>query len=246
MRPEDCMDGSEHNSDRLRWLQNDRNLDTNPSEDGEAMPDNINLDTHLLPRSQVTHGRRWFAVYTTCRHEKRIAEHLESRAVPHFLPMYRSRRSWKDGSNVTLDLPLFPGYIFVHIDRSERVRVLEVPGVLWIVGSSGSQPTPLPDFEIETLRSALNPLSAVPYPTLFVGQRVRICRGALNGIEGIIVRQKNSFRLVITLQLIMQSIAVEVDAGDVEPLEPGLFPDAELPGVSLDRSRIRGLAVCES
>jgi transcription antitermination factor NusG len=106
-------------------------------------------------------GRRWFAVYTTCRHEKRIAKHLGHRAIDHFLPSYRSKRTWKDGSNVTLDLPLFPSYIFVHIQRVERVKVLEVPGVLWNVGGSSSQPTPLPDFEIETLRSALNRFTLV-------------------------------------------------------------------------------------
>ena len=183
--------------------------------------------------------RQWFAVYTTCRHEKRIAEHLERRAIQHFLPLYRSRRLWKDGSNVTLNLPLFPGYIFVRIQRGERVRVLEVPGVLWVVGGSVSQPTPLPDFEIETLRSALNPLTAVPYPTLTVGERVRICRGTLAGLEGIVLRQKNSFRVVITLELIMQSIAVEVDAGDVGPIPQDPCPERKTLQALVDRNQKR-------
>ena len=182
----------------------------------EGQAQNLQPSTGVIDE---TPERHWFAVYTTCRHEKRVAAHLERRAVSHYLPLYRSRRTWRDGSNVTLDLPLFPGYIFVQIRRPERIRVLEVPGVLWIVGSSGSHPTPLPDFEIEALRSALDPLKVVPYPTLFAGQRVRICRGPLAGIEGIIVRQKNGFRIVITLELIMQSIAVEVDANDVEAME---------------------------
>jgi transcription antitermination factor NusG len=163
----------------------------------------------------------WFAVYTTCRHEKRISDHLTRRAIEHYLPLYRSQRHWKDGSKVMLDLPLFPGYIFVHIQRSERVRVLEVPGVLWMVGNSGSQAaTPLPEFEIETLRAALDPLRVEPYPTLTAGQRVRISAGALAGIEGIVVRCKNSLRVVITLELIMQSIAIEVSADDLELIEP--------------------------
>ena len=161
----------------------------------------------------------WFAVYTTSRHEKRVAEHFGRRAIEHYLPIYRSKRRWKDGSRVTLDLPLFPGYIFARIRRNERVRVLEVPGVLWIVGKSGTEPTPLPEFEIETLRAALDPLSVEPYPMLAVGQRVRIRTGALAGIEGIVVRRKNSFRVVITLELIMQSIAVEVSADDLEPID---------------------------
>jgi transcription antitermination factor NusG len=188
--------------------------------------------------------RLWYAVYTTCRHEKRVAAHLHHRTIEYYLPLYRSRRRWKDGSNVTLDLPLFPGYIFVHIQSAERVPVLEVPGVLWIVGSSGNQPTPLPEFEIETLRSALDPLRVVPFPTLTAGQRVRICRGALAGLDGIVVRQKNSFRVVITLQLIMQSIAVEVSADDLEPVAPAA--EAENPAASEKRSREKRFALCES
>jgi transcription antitermination factor NusG len=98
--------------------------------------------------------------------------------------------------------------------------------VLWVVGNSASQPTPLPEFEIETLRSALDPLRVEPYPLLAAGQRVRIRSGALNGIEGIVVRQKNSFRVVITLELILQSIAVEVNADDLEPIDStsGMLP----------------------
>jgi transcription termination/antitermination protein NusG len=188
--------------------------------------------------------RLWYAVYTTCRHEKRVAAHLQHRTVEHYLPLYRSRRRWKDGSNVTLDLPLFPGYIFVHIQGAERVRVLEVPGVLWIVGSSGNHPTPLPEFEIETLRSALDPLRVVPFPTLTAGQRVRICHGALAGLDGIVVRQKSSFRVVITLQLIMQSIAVEVSADDLELAAPGA--EAENPAAIEQRNREKRFALCES
>jgi transcription antitermination factor NusG len=163
--------------------------------------------------------KQWFAVYTVCRHEKRVASHFGHRAIEYYLPLYRSQRRWKDGSKVVLDQPLFPGYVFVCIGREQRVPVLEVPGVLWVVGNSGSQPTPLPEFEIETLRSALDPLRAEPYLLLAAGQRVRIRSGALSGIEGIVVRQKNSLRVVITLELILQSIAVEVDAYDLEPID---------------------------
>jgi transcription antitermination factor NusG len=194
---------------------------TSPSEEGEAMAeidradDSPYLHDEFAARSSERH---WFAVYTTCRHEKRVAQHLERRLIEHYLPTYRSHRRWKDGSKVTLDLPLFPGYIFVHIHRKERVSVLEVPGVLWLVGKTGSQPTPLPEFEIETLRAGLDPLRAEPCTTLTAGQRVRIRAGALAGIEGIVVRQKNGVRVVLTLDLIMQSISVEVSAMDLEPL----------------------------
>ena len=163
--------------------------------------------------------KHWFAVYTTCRHEKRVGAHFKSREIECYVPLYRAHHKWKDGSKAILDLPLFPCYVFAHITREQRIPVLEVPGVLWIVGKSLSQPTPLPEFEIETLRTALGPLRVEPHPLLTVGQRVRIRAGALAGIEGIVVRRKNGFRIVITLELIMQSVAVEVNADDLEPID---------------------------
>jgi transcription antitermination factor NusG len=193
-----------------------------PSEDGEAMAEIQPLQSPLPAPVEVPGDptmKQWFAVYTTCRHEKRVAAHLEHRAIEHYLPLYRSQRRWRDGSRVVLSLPLFPGYVFVRIGRDQRVPVLEVPGVLWVVGRSGSQPTPLPEFEVETLRASLDPLRVEPYPLLATGQRVRIRAGALAGIEGIVVRRKNSLRIVITLELIMQSIAVEVNADDLEPID---------------------------
>jgi transcription antitermination factor NusG len=159
--------------------------------------------------------KHWFAAYTTCRHEKRVARHLEERGIEHFLPTYRTQRRWKDGSRVTLNLPLFPGYVFVRICGSARVRVLEVPGVVSMIGTASS-PIPLPDLEIDTLRTGLDPLRVEPHPLLTVGQRVRIKIGALAGIEGIVIRRKGGFRLVLTLDLLMQSIAIEVDGDDVE------------------------------
>jgi transcription antitermination factor NusG len=188
--------------------------------------------------------KQWFAVYTTCRHEKRVVEHFARRGIEHFLPLYRTQRKWKDGSRVTLSLPLFPGYVFVHIGRLGRIPVIQVPGVLWVVGKSGSEPTPLPEFEIETLRTALDPLRVEPYPALAAGQRVRIQAGPLAGIEGVVVRRQNSFRVVITLELIMQSIAVEVNADDLEPIESSSHEFSNLPIVNRDRPK--GLALCES
>jgi transcription antitermination factor NusG len=160
----------------------------------------------------------WFAVYTTARHEKRVAEHLSYRQIEHYLPLYRAERKWKDGSRVTLDLPLFPGYIFVHIPRSDRVRVLSVPGALAVVGGTGRKPAPLPDAAIEALRGGLGQCEAEPHPLLTVGQRVFIRRGAFAGMAGIVVKKKNGVRVVLTLEQIMQSIAVEVDQDDLEPL----------------------------
>jgi transcription antitermination factor NusG len=165
---------------------------------------------------------KWFAVYTTPRHEKRIAEHLSQREIEFFLPLYRSKRKWKDGSNVQLELPLFPSYVFVHIPRSERVRVLEVPGILWMVSGNGREALPLPDADIHAMRTGLHLRSAEPYPLPAVGERVRIRSGALANMEGVLIRRKNDYRVVITLDLIMQSIAVEVASDDIEPVIPSL------------------------
>jgi len=105
----------------------------------------------------------------------------------------------------------------VHILPYERLRVLELSSVLSIAGSS-HEPTPLPDEEIERLRSGLLQVNAEPHPALTVGERVRIRRGPLEGLHGIVSRQKNQFRVVLTLDLIMKSVAVEVCADDTEPI----------------------------
>ena len=163
-----------------------------------------------------TNGQNWFAVYTTCRHEKRIAQHLAQREIQHYLPLYRSDRKWRDGSKVTLELPLFPSYIFVRIRRSERANVLSVPGALALVGGTGGEPAPLEDSAVDALRAGLRERKIEPHPLLRIGQRVRICCGAFTGMEGIVIRRKGGCRIVLTLEQIMQSVAVEIDESDLE------------------------------
>ena len=163
----------------------------------------------------------WFALYTTSRHEKRVAQHLTQRQIEHYLPLYRAERKWSDGSRVTLDLPLFPGYIFVRMNRAQRTRVLGVPGALAVVEGTGRKPAPLPETEIDALRSGLHLHRAEPHPLLRAGHRARIRTGALAGFEGIVLRTKSSCRVVLTLELIMQSVAVEVDGQDLELLSSG-------------------------
>jgi transcription antitermination factor NusG len=171
---------------------------------------------------------KWFAVYTTSRHEKRVAQHLTQREIECYLPLYKAERKWSDGSRVTLDLPLFPGYLFVRIKRTERVRVLDVPGALAVVGSTGREPLALPDESIDALRTGLELRKAQPHPLLTVGQKARICSGALAGMEGVVVRLKNSFRVVLTFEHIQRSIAVEVDGSDLEPVGGGVHAGAQL------------------
>lgn len=200
-----------------------------PSEEGEALQKTVSygsepsrvepprLSSGVFACPPAVH---WFAAYTTPRHEKRVAQHFAQRQIESYLPLYRAARKWKDGSRVTLELPLFPGYIFAHVERAQRVRVLDVPGVLALVGGTGGGPAQLPDSIIQALRSGLHLRNAEPHPLLVVGRRARIRSGALAGMEGVVLRKKNSLRVVLTLEHIMQSISVEVDGEDLEPLQP--------------------------
>ena len=158
----------------------------------------------------------WFAAYTNSHHEKRVASHFGERQIESFLPLYLALHRWKNRCQVDLDLPLFPNYVFVHIDPRERVRVLEVPGVLSLVGF-GRTLAPLSDFEIEALRSCAGRRKIEPHPYLVIGERVRIKAGPMTGMEGVLVRKKSNFRVVLALDVIMQCVAVEVDADDLEP-----------------------------
>jgi transcription antitermination factor NusG len=169
-----------------------------------------------VPTAAAGHGeQRWFAAYTCANHEKRVVEHFEARAVEHFLPLYASARRWKD-RRVQLELPLFPGYVFVRIALGARLRVLEVPGVVHLVGF-GSLPVALSDSEIESLRGGLAQQSRVePHPYLRTGKRVRVTAGPFSGSEGILLRRKGAHRVVLSLDLIMRSLAVEVDLADVQ------------------------------
>jgi transcription antitermination factor NusG len=158
---------------------------------------------------------QWCVAYTSANHEKRVAEQLVQRSVEHFLPTYESARRWKD-RRTKLRLPLFPGYVFVCLSRFDRIKVLQVPGVACLVGFNG-QPAVVADQEIEALRSSTaSHLGLQPHPYLKVGHRVRILRGILAGVEGILVRKKNALRVVLSIDLIMRSVSVEVDASDLE------------------------------
>jgi transcription termination/antitermination protein NusG len=160
---------------------------------------------------------RWFAVYTTPRHEKAVARQFEARQIQSFLPLYRSVRRWKNGCRVEVHQPLFPNYVFASLERHEYGRVLQTPGVLSLVGS-GREPAPLANSEIESLRSALPLREFEPHPYLVAGDRVRIHSGPLAGMVGVLVRKKNNLRVVLTLDLIMQSVAVEIGMDEVEPV----------------------------
>ena len=156
----------------------------------------------------------WYAAYTLPRHEKAVAEHLAFRQVETYLPLYLSARRWA-GRRALVQLPLFPGYVFVRISARERIRVMEHPSVLRLV-TFGGRPAPLAHGEIERLRAALELGKAEPFPYLVPGKRVRVKSGLLVGVEGTIVRRKGKMRLVVSVEAIQQSIIFDLDATDLE------------------------------
>ena len=160
-------------------------------------------------------GASWYALYTAPRHEKHLVRQMEQRSIPCFLPLYQSVRRWKDRRK-QLNLVLFPGYVFVQIALQSRVQVLQLPGAVRILTFNG-QPAPLPNDEIEALRKRLSGRAKIePHPYLRAGRRVRVRRGPMVGLEGIIVRRKDCCRVVFSIDLIKRSVAVEVDEADLE------------------------------
>jgi len=158
---------------------------------------------------------RWYAAYTCAHHEKKIDSELRRREVESFLPLYKSVRRWSDRQRI-VTLPLFPGYIFVRIHLHERLRVLQIPGVVSLVGFGGL-PMPLPDEQMEVLCRGWNEkLNGEPCPYLKIGRRVRIVRGPLAGAEGVLTRKKGALRVVLSVEAILRSISVEIEATNIE------------------------------
>lgn len=184
-----------------------------------AMTENIDLGSWQESESENEFGSEalWYAGYTASRHEKRVAEHLAQRGVEHFLPLYGTIHRWKNGRHC-VHLPLFPGYIFVRVALKDRLRVLEVPGFVKLIGFGGA-PHPLPETDITKMKDAFSKgVMAEPYPYLIAGTRVEICNGPLAGLVGILLRRQNKFRVVLSIDLIMRSMIVEVEASDVAPI----------------------------
>lgn len=168
-----------------------------------------------VTQKQFDPDPQWFAAYTVTRHEKVVARQMEERSIETFLPLHRSWRHWKDRRKL-IELALFPSYVFVKIPARDRLRVLQIPGVVSMVGYNG-QLAALPAEEIERLRNGLeNNIYAEPCPYLRVGRRVRVVRGPMTGAEGILTRRKDKCRFVISVEVLMRSIAVEINGCDLE------------------------------
>lgn len=174
------------------------------------------FDAHLF--SLPGHDQpRWYAAFTLPQNEKAVARRLCHAGIETFLPTYECLRVWKNRQRRTLVLPLFPTYVFVRIPAHERARVLQVPGVVYIVGNARG-PLPLPDAEVELLQSEKYRGRLEPYSDLVIGQKVRVRGGVLQGVEGVLVRKSQRLRFVLRLALIHQHASIEVQAEDLEPI----------------------------
>jgi transcription antitermination factor NusG len=160
---------------------------------------------------------QWFAVRTASGREKFVSGQLQAKGYEEFLPVYRTRRQWSDRVK-DVELPLFPGYLFCRFDFNQRLPILVTPGVKTIVGF-GKAPTPVSESEIENLRKVVaSGAAAEPHHAyVAVGERVRIREGSLAGVEGILVDVKNSWRIVLSVELLQRSVSVELDRAAIEP-----------------------------
>jgi len=169
-------------------------------------------DSDLVGSGEVL--SHWYAAYTLPRHEKAVAGRLLREEIETYLPLYWAVHRW-NLRTVKVELPLFPGYVFVRMLITDRARVLAQPGVIRLVGSNGKAAA-LPDSEIETLRSTLAVYRAEPFPFLTAGKKIRVRSGPFAGLEGRIIRRKGKIRLVASIDLIQRSILLELDAAEAQ------------------------------
>ncbi len=162
--------------------------------------------------------KRWYAAYTFAQHEKAVSQQISVKNIEVLLPTTTVVRKRKDRT-VRLEAPLFPGYVFVRMHLEERVKVLSVPSVVHLVSFNG-KPAAIDSSEIDGIRACLaSPRELQAHPYLFSsGRRVRVKSGALQGVEGVIVSRDKLCKLVVTVRLLQQALAVEVDPDEVEPL----------------------------
>jgi transcription antitermination factor NusG len=184
-----------------------------------------NFQTHLESTPPVpilgfsSEGSNWYAVHTMARHEKRIAAQFAEKHVCTFLPLVRQIHKWSDRRSV-VEIPMFSCYAFVRMVQcvDERLKVLRTPGVLGFVGNE-RQGTAIPDEQIESLRTVIDSNApCVPHPFLGAGKRIRIRGGALDGVEGIFVRQGEDQSLVVSVELLSRSVSIRVEGYDIELL----------------------------
>jgi transcription antitermination factor NusG len=182
-------------------------------------------DLAAAPSGLVANGLRWFAIQTRSRHEKRVTADLREKAVEAYLPLRSVEHQWSDRRKV-VDLPLFPGYVFVKIlgDAPTRVAVLQTDGVLGFLGVRGIG-VAIPEEEIAAIQTVLREKIPVePHPFMRVGEKVRICGGSLDGLEGLLTGMEGKENLVVSIDLIERSVAIRISGFKVVPVSAGPQP----------------------
>jgi len=175
------------------------------------------MPAQRYPDTGMEQGLCWWAVYTRHQHEKMVARVLTVNGIEVFLPLYESMRRWKD-RNKMLMLPLFPGYLSVRGGQNRRLTVVSTPGVHLLL-SNRQQVAKIQEAEIQAIRKTVEGVLPVePHPFIECGERVRVKRRPLQGVEGLLVRRKNQYRLVLSVAMLAQSVGVEIDSSDVEPV----------------------------
>ena len=186
----------------------------------------------LLDCDNLTSTVSWYALYTKHQHERVVARNLLCKGFEIFLPLYAVARNWKDRVKL-LHVPLFPCYVFLRGDVEHRhLDIITTPGIHAFV-SSGGHPALIPAAEIESVRQAVGSGARVePHPFLASGDRVRVRCGPLAGIQGILVRKRNAYRLVLSVEMLGKAAALEIDAALVERVNEKSWSIAPLPGYS--------------
>ena len=192
-----------------------------------------NLNLVSAPEREESY---WFAAYIKHQHEKVAARILANKGFEIYLPLYSEPHRWKDRTKV-VELPLFPCYLFIYTDLTRRLDILRTPGVFWLVGNAGTA-TPIPNAEIESLQILSKSSARMNrHPYVKCGDRVRVRSGPLERVEGILLRVKSGYRVILSVQLVKQSVAVEVDLSLLERVPSS---DAGPIGVPLARGMAAG------
>ena len=163
--------------------------------------------------------RPWYALTVKPQHERAVAEQLRSKSLEEYLPLYRARRRWSDRI-ATVELPLFPRYVFCRFSFAERLKVLQILSVRSIVSCCG-KPCVIDHREIATIQAMTSSGQPIcPWPLVRIGQRVRVCTGPLEGLEGILAREKSAYRVVVNMEILNRAVAVEVERDLIRPAGP--------------------------
>jgi transcription antitermination factor NusG len=161
---------------------------------------------------------RWYALHTRVRHEKSVERRLRDRGMEVFLPTTLEVHRWSDRKK-KVEVPLFSCYVFVRcaLSAEDRTRVYQMESVHGFVGVRGAS-LPIPDEQIESIQKVLTESAGRSHPFLKVGQRIRICGGAMDGVEGLFLSENGDHSLIISVDAIQRSMAVRIDGYDVEPV----------------------------